>query len=168
TVYSQAQGAADGLQLALDAYNAGQYPTAFVDLLNVPALSVGGYLNGAPDAFDTGFLQTGGLLDALVNTLPQAWAASLIPSGGTAATWGGVLDQLGNLLFGGLESYFGVTPAAFDPAAAFDPSALSLSFDPGALSTSFDPAAVTDIGSVLAGDLAPNLSTMALDLLSLF
>jgi len=176
TIFGQAQGAANGLQLALDAYNAGQYGTAFVDLLNVPALSVGGYLNGSTGPFDLGYLQTGGLLDALVNELPQAFAKSLIPSGGTAATWGGVLDQLGSLLFGGLESYFGVSPAAFDPAAAFDPSALSMAFDPAALSmafdpaalsTSFDPAAVTDIGSMLAADLAPNLSTIALDLLSL-
>ncbi|MEY8014984.1 hypothetical protein [Mycobacterium servetii] len=166
TIFAQAQGAANGLQLALDAYNAGQYGTAFVDLLNVPALSVGGYLNGSTGPFDVGYLQTGGLLDQLVNEIPQAFAKSLIPSGGTAATWGGVLDQLGTLLFGGLESYFGVAPAAFDPVAAFDPAAFSAAFDPAALSMAFDPAAVTDIGSMLAADLAPNLSTIALDLLS--
>lgn len=172
-LYATEQGAANGLQAALDAYNAGQTGTALVDLLNVPALTVGGYLNGSTGTFDAGLLQSGGslfggagLLNSLVNTIPQAFAKSLIPSGGTAATWGGVLDQLGTLLFGGLESYFGVSPAAFDPVAAFDPAAFSAAFDPAALSMAFDPAAVTDIGSMLAADLAPNLSTIALDLLS--
>ncbi|WP_407686228.1 hypothetical protein [Mycobacterium sp. HUMS_1102779] len=165
-IFAQSQGTANGLQLALDAYNAGQYPTALVDLLNVPALSVGGYLNGSTGPFDLGVLQTGGLVDALVNEIPQDFAKSLVPTGGTAATWGGVLDQLGTLLFGGLESYFGVSPAAFDPVAAFDPASFSAAFDPAALSMAFDPAAVTDIGSMLAADLAPNLSTIALDLLT--
>lgn len=167
-VFATTQGAANGLQAALDAYDAGQYGTAFVDLLNVPAVTADGFLNGTTGEFaNTGFLDfPNGLLNTWVNTIPQAWASSLVPSGGTPATWGGVLDQLGNLLFGGLESYFGVTPAAFDPAAVFDPSALSMLFDPAALSMSFDPAAVTDIGSMLAADLAPNLSTIALDLLT--
>ncbi|MGF2947071.1 hypothetical protein [Mycobacterium sp. Lab-001] len=170
-----AQGTANGVQSALDAATAGQFATAFVDLLNVPAMSVGGFLNGVtePSAVP-GLLtwsdlpgNTSGLLNDLVNTWPRLYIVPALSGGATAATLSGDLNQLGNLIFGNLSSALGLDPAAFDPAA-FDPAAFSAAFDPATLSLSFDPAAVTDIGSVLAADLAPNLSTIALDLLSLF
>jgi len=166
-LYATAQGAANGLQAALDAYDAGQTGTALVDLLNVPALTLGGYLNGSTGLFDAGLLQSGGslfggdgLLNSLINTIPQAFATGLAPSG-TATTLPEALSQLWALITNSLSSALPSTAAAFDPAA------FSAAFDPAALSMAFDPAAVTDIGSMLAADLAPNLSTIALDLLSL-
>jgi hypothetical protein len=160
TLFAQWQGGADGLQAALDAYNAGQPTTAFVDLLNVPAAISGGYLNGTPAPSEwNGLLSSGGLLENLINTIPQAFAKGLAPSG-TATTLPEALSQLWALITNSLSS---ALPSA---AAAFDPAAFSAAFDPAALSMAFDPAAVTDIGSMLAADLAPNLSTIALDLLS--
>jgi hypothetical protein len=59
-----------------------------------------------------------------------------------------------------------LNPGAF--AAAFDPGAFAAAFDPAAFSMAFDPAAVSDIGSMLAADLAPNLSGIVMDLMSMF
>ncbi|MFY2861305.1 hypothetical protein ACOJVU_16520 [Mycobacterium sp. THU-M104] len=169
-ILAGAQGAVYGLQLALDAAIVGQFDTALVDLLNVPAMTVGGFLNGVTVPSDVpGLLtwsdapgNTSGLLNDLVNVWPRVYVVPALSGGDTAATLSGDLNQLGNLIFGNLSAALGLDPAAFDPAA------FSAAFDPAALSMSFDPAAVTDIGSVLAADLAPNLSTIALDLLSLF
>ncbi len=85
--------------------------------------------------------------------IPQAFAQAMAPAG----------EAVSNALL------------ALDPASvtaglttALDPGAFAAAFDPAALSMAFDPAAVTDIGSMLAAGLAPNLSGIAFDLLSLF
>ncbi len=158
-----------GVQDVVDAWDAGQPGQALIDAVNLPAIYTDALLNGfSPPAGlgTTGLLGTpGGVVESLFISLPQQIAQTL--AGGypnATATLAGDFSELVSMIFNGIGG--GLNPGAF--AAAFDPGAFAAAFDPAALSMAFDPAAVTDIGSMLAADLAPNLSGIAMDLLSLF
>lgn len=150
-LFGTISAAGDQGQLVVDAWDAGQPVTALVDAINIPAVATNAFLNGYDPTGAIGLFSPvgpsgiGGLLADFVNAIPQAIAQAIAPSAsGTAAA-----------------ALASVDPVSFT-------AGLAGAFDPSALSMAFDPAAVTDIGSVLAADLVPNLSTMALDLLSLF
>jgi len=158
-----------GVQDVVEAWDAGQPGQALIDAVNLPAIYTDALLNGfSPPAGlgTTGLLGTpGGVVDSLFISLPQQIAQTLAGGyGAQTATLAGDLSELGQMIFGGLSG--ALNPGAF--TAAFDPGAFAAAFDPTALSMAFDPSAVTDIGSMLAADLAPNLSGIVMDLMSMF
>jgi hypothetical protein len=111
-LFGTSQAFADGSQSILDALDAGQTTQALDDLLNMPALVTGAFINGY-DTLDTygigygGLLSSGesaagtGLLDVLLVQLPQE-IASTLADGGTPATLAGDLTAI----FGDLGSAF--------------------------------------------------------------
>ncbi len=158
-VFGTVNAVGDQGQAVVDAWDAGMPTTALTDLVNIPAVATNAFLNGYAPTGALGVLSpsnglVGGLLADFVNVIPQAIAKAITPAAG--ATAAAALTSL--------------DPASItaDLAAAFDPAALAASFDPAALSMAFDPAAVTDIGSMLAAELAPNLSGIVMDLMSMF
>ncbi|WIM89977.1 hypothetical protein PT015_11445 [Candidatus Mycobacterium wuenschmannii] len=101
------QAFADSAQSIVDAFDAGQTDAAFTDLLNIPAVLTGAFLNGY-DATDTlgisyaGILSTfetgisPGLLDELLVQLPQEIAQTLAGDGTPAtlaADWSALLAE---------------------------------------------------------------------------
>lgn len=106
-LFGTTQALADGSQAILDAVDAGQTEQAFTDLLDLPALVTGAFLNGY-DVSDTyGFSYTGllssldspsgsGLLDEFLVQLPQEIAQTLAGSGTPAtlaADWSALLAE---------------------------------------------------------------------------
>lgn len=103
-LFGTSQALADDSQSILDAVNAGQYSTAFTDLLNMPAIATGALLNGydATATYDISYdglltsAESGmgsGLLDELLVQIPQQIAATLA-DGSTPATLAGDLTAL--------------------------------------------------------------------------
>ena len=101
------QAFADSTQSIVDAFDAGQTDAAFTDLLNIPAVLTGAFLNGY-DATDTlgisyaGILSTfessgsAGLLDEFLVQLPQEIAQTLAGDGmpaTLAADWSALLAE---------------------------------------------------------------------------
>jgi hypothetical protein len=119
-LYGTSQALADSLQSIQDAWTDGQTSVALTDLLNIPAMTTGAFLNGYETSFDisyAGLLSSaesatgGGLLDEFLVQIPQQIAETLA-NGGTPAT-----------LAGDLSALFDSGSVASDLAAAFDPAA---------------------------------------------
>ena len=95
-----------------------------------------------------------------------------LPLSGTP--FGGLVTDLLNFAPEQLAQALGASASATAPAADNASAAADLTtmLDPsmmlGDLSNVFDPSAITDIGTLLGADLAPNLGGVALDLLTSF
>jgi len=141
-------------QAFVDAAGAGEPLQALSALINTPAEAVGALLNGVPDQGFVGLIEPtlAGLLQTLAVDLPQTIAQAL---GAPAADSASAAADLTTMLDPSM--------ALGDPSALLDPSMML-----GDLSNLFDPSAITDIGTLLGADLAPNLGGIALDLLTSF
>ncbi|ORA77030.1 hypothetical protein K3U93_18830 [Mycobacterium malmoense] len=143
--YGALQSTADAAQLVENTWNAGQPLQALIDVLNAPAYITGATVNGFTSSFVNvsypGILGAYGLAQQLLVTIPQD-IASTLANGATPATWSENLSELIAIITGSLGGGV-LNPAEFVPAAA------------------------TDIGSLLATNLAPSLSGLAFSLLSL-
>jgi hypothetical protein len=107
-LFGTTQALADSSQSIVDALDAGQTDQAFTDLLNIPAVLTGAFLNGY-DATATlgigyaGLLSTidssvgSGLLDEFLVQIPQEIAQSLAGSGTPATLAGDLTALLGDL-----------------------------------------------------------------------
>lgn len=148
------QAVADSLQSVVNAWAAGQPLQAFVNVLNLPAIATGAFVNGYVSPFnDVGYLglltsaESGmgsGLLDQILVQIPQS-IASTLANGATPATLAGDLSELTATLLNGLHGIL----------------------NPGAFAAAFTPAAIANIGSLLAANLAPRLTGLVFSLLSL-
>jgi hypothetical protein len=103
-LFGTTQALADDSQAIVDALQGGQYSTALTDLLNMPAIATGAFLNGydATATYDIGYdgllssAESGlgsGLLDQLLVQIPQQ-IASTLADGSTPATLAGDLTAL--------------------------------------------------------------------------
>jgi hypothetical protein len=180
-------------QTFVDAVGAGDPLAALGALVDAPAVIANGFLNGEntiTQSFDLGgldvsqVLPVGGLLAPLEQGSVSVLGLTL-PLSGTP--FGGLVTDLLNFAPQQLAQALGASASATAPAADSasaaadlttmldpsmalgDPSAL---LDPttmlGDLSNLFDSSAITDIGTLLSADLAPNLGGIALDLLTSF
>ncbi|ORA74880.1 hypothetical protein BST25_07055 [Mycobacterium heidelbergense] len=141
------QAVADGLQSVVDAWGAGQPLQALVDVVNLPAIATGAFVNGYNSTVGIGFsglLGSSGVFDELLVNIPQSIATTLA-NGATPATLAGDLSELTATLLSGLHGIL----------------------NPGAFAAAFTPAAIANIGSLLAANLAPRLTGLVFSLLSL-
>lgn len=103
-LFGTSQAIADDSQSIVEALDAGQYSTALTDLLNMPAIATGAFLNGydVTATYDIGYdgLLTsaesdlgGGIIDQLLVQIPQQIATTLA-DGSTPATLAGDLTAL--------------------------------------------------------------------------
>ncbi len=109
------QATADALQVAHDAWFAGQPLAALVDLMNVPAAGTGAFLNGYQTQYDIGYtglltsaenpLGVPGFVDNLVVQIPQQIATTLA-GGGPTATWSENFNDLSSIISSGFGSLF--------------------------------------------------------------
>lgn len=102
---------ADSVQSVINAYDAGDTTTALTDLINLPAIVTGAFLNGsaATDGVDyVGILSSaaspsgGGPLDALLVQIPREIAQALgaSASGSAAASLGDLVNLIDPSAFG--------------------------------------------------------------------
>ncbi|ORA77033.1 hypothetical protein BST29_24145 [Mycobacterium malmoense] len=136
---------ADSGQSLIDAVGAGDTQGAITALLDTPANVAGAFINGYDASFGTDY------------------PGLLTPEGVTSFGVGPVYALL-------VEIPQQIAQA-IGASAASSSAAAAMSLDPSSLATDlaavFNPAAITDIGSLLATNLAPNLGGLVVDLLSL-
>ena len=167
-------------QTFVDAVGAGDPLAALGALVDAPAVIANGFLNGEDtitqsfdlDGIDVSqILPVGGLLAPLEQGSVSVLGLTL-PLSGTP--FGGLVTDLLNFAPEQLAQALGASASATAPAADSASAAADLTtmLDPsmalGDLSNLFDPSAITDIGTLLGADLAPNLGGIALDLLTSF
>lgn len=103
-LFGTAQALADDSQSIVDAVDGGQYSTALTDLLDMPAIATGAFLNGYDATSTFGIAYDGllssaessigsGILDDLLVQIPQQIATTLA-DGGTPATLAADLTTL--------------------------------------------------------------------------
>jgi hypothetical protein len=113
--FGTTQAMADGFQAAVDAWNAGQPLVALSDVMNVPAMTTGAFLNGYQTSFDISYagilssasspIAGSGLLDTLTVQIPQAIATTLA-NGSTPVTLPEALSELQTFLINGFTTAF--------------------------------------------------------------
>ncbi|MCV7102459.1 PE family protein [Mycobacterium palustre] len=112
--FGTTQAMADGMQAAVDAWNAGQPLVGLADAINVPAMATGAFLNGYQTSFGidyVGMLSSAtspvgsGLLDTMTVQIPQEVAASLA-NGSTPVTLPEALSELQTFLINGFRTAF--------------------------------------------------------------
>lgn len=161
-----------------NALNAGDYTTAWDDMLNAPSTILYGYLDGYPLNTFTPFAAPELALRA---GIPPEYGLLTNPTAGGEFMRGALENRfearvaIAQDLAGSQRAYLGdpvTTAAVIDPTGSLAAVEAAINTDfHDLLQTLFDPAAATDLGATLStefGDLTTNVGALFTDLMTMF